>query len=645
MPSFFVKNTGGGSNSYSIPREEVSLKELHELVRVRESLPDDGSWYLRGLRGFSTSCRIISEERPEIEGNVGLVRLEKDATLFITPYMLGGKGGFGTELRLQSKKKGPKQVTNFGACRDLSGRRLRHVNDALLLQKWKEAKESGEKYDPSKETTQSGIENWFLATPSWADVKKKSPGMAFAQGKRKTSLCPNWLEARKDGKRPPSNAPSWWGCPRGRSCKFAHGEGDMERTSLLKYREGKRAEQRQREWNERDAYVASVTESYYKEDDLAAMVSQGLAQASKRRKVEPKASEDEGEGEGAGAGERAAEEATFEGDFPLLCVNGDVDVTGCFSKPAATQIGGNLATEEGESGVMEPSIDRYLCEGVSSFGTVIAPGLALREGSYYYEVRLATAGIMQLGWATSAFLERAKDKGVGDGCGDDAYSWGYCGNRGMLWHADGKKGQTPLGLSSSSSSSSPSSKVWRVGQVLGCNLSLGAVKDDSTLLLVKVSYSLDGAPLTPCPREETVAIPAGGGMFPALSLEAGERVEVNLGTMPFMHCPSGSAPVKDGFCDNNDVETTAPIADPVIAPTTAPASLTFTAIALEEDRFEHRSAAAVQTAYSAEHLKWELQRRGLKAGGTHAERAQRLFLVRGLEDSAIENKLRAKRKG
>ena len=32
--------------------------------------------------------------------------------------------------------------------------------------------------------------------------------------------------------------------------------------------------------------MSSVTESYYKEDDLAAMVSQGLAQANKRRKIE-----------------------------------------------------------------------------------------------------------------------------------------------------------------------------------------------------------------------------------------------------------------------------------------------------------------------------------------------------------------------
>ena len=35
------------------------------------------------------------------------------------------------------------------------------------------------------------------------------------------------------------------GCPHGRGCRFAHGEGDMESTSLLKYK--KRAEQKQKE--------------------------------------------------------------------------------------------------------------------------------------------------------------------------------------------------------------------------------------------------------------------------------------------------------------------------------------------------------------------------------------------------------------
>jgi len=39
------------------------------------------------------------------------------------------------------KGAGDKKTTDFGACRDLYGRRLRHVNDEIKLKKWLEAKE------------------------------------------------------------------------------------------------------------------------------------------------------------------------------------------------------------------------------------------------------------------------------------------------------------------------------------------------------------------------------------------------------------------------------------------------------------------------------------------------------------------------
>lgn len=608
---FYVKSYSGTTNLYEIA-DLISSRELYDIVREQEGLPDDGSWYLRNRRGLV---------EPQRHGNYASIASEE--TLFVTPRMLGGKGGFGTELRLQSKKKGPKAVTNFGACRDLSGRRLRHVNDALLLQKWKEAKESGEKYDPTKEKTQSGIENWFLATPSWADVKKKSPGMALIQGKRKTTLCPQWLEARRGGKKPPPHSPPWWGCPHGRGCRFAHGEGDMESTSLLKYKKEKRAEQKQKEWSERDAYVSSVTESYYKEDDLAAMVSQGLAQANKRRKIEKSSSSGDKVEVEVETAEGDGEEVTFEGDFPLLCVNGDVDVTGLLSDSA-----------EGAGGA---SIDRYQCEGVSSFGTVIAPGLELRSGSYYYEVTLLTAGVMQIGWATSSFLEQAKGKGAGDGCGDDAHSWGYCGNRAMLWHNDGQREHTSL-----HQCGDKRLDKWEAGQVVGCSLSVGSAEHDpKNKAHFSMNFTLDGKPLDPQLFTDTIPLPIGQGFYPALSLEEGERVEVNLGTQPFLYNDTRRTAVRDAFREKGDDEETGDLASvppPRIPPTPDP----LTAIDLEEDI--HTSAEEIQALYSADHLKWELQRRGLKAGGTHADRAQRLFSVRGVKQGDVDKKLLARKK-
>lgn len=55
----------------------------------------------------------------------------------------GGKGGFGSLLRGAATKAGQKKTSNFDACRDMSGRRLRHVNAEKKLREWKA--ESGER--------------------------------------------------------------------------------------------------------------------------------------------------------------------------------------------------------------------------------------------------------------------------------------------------------------------------------------------------------------------------------------------------------------------------------------------------------------------------------------------------------------------
>ena len=43
--------------------------------------------------------------------------------------LLGGKGGFGSMLRAQGGRMNAQKTTNFEACRDLQGRRIRTVNE------------------------------------------------------------------------------------------------------------------------------------------------------------------------------------------------------------------------------------------------------------------------------------------------------------------------------------------------------------------------------------------------------------------------------------------------------------------------------------------------------------------------------------
>ena len=51
----------------------------------------------------------------------------------LTSPLKGGKGGFGALLKAVGKKAGKKKTTDFGACRDLNGRRLRHINDEIKV--------------------------------------------------------------------------------------------------------------------------------------------------------------------------------------------------------------------------------------------------------------------------------------------------------------------------------------------------------------------------------------------------------------------------------------------------------------------------------------------------------------------------------
>jgi len=56
--------------------------------------------------------------------------------LRVVGKICGGKGGFGALLRGASTRVGQKKTSNFGACRDLNGRRIRHVDDEKSLADW-----------------------------------------------------------------------------------------------------------------------------------------------------------------------------------------------------------------------------------------------------------------------------------------------------------------------------------------------------------------------------------------------------------------------------------------------------------------------------------------------------------------------------
>lgn len=51
-------------------------------------------------------------------------------TLRITPRLLGGKGGFGSQLRAAGGRMSSQKTSNNDSCRDLNGRRLSTLKEA-----------------------------------------------------------------------------------------------------------------------------------------------------------------------------------------------------------------------------------------------------------------------------------------------------------------------------------------------------------------------------------------------------------------------------------------------------------------------------------------------------------------------------------
>ena len=67
--------------------------------------------------------------------------IQKESTLHLVLRLRGGKGGFGALLRGQSAKPGQlNKKANTGACRDLNGRRLKHVKAEADIKEWAEQK-------------------------------------------------------------------------------------------------------------------------------------------------------------------------------------------------------------------------------------------------------------------------------------------------------------------------------------------------------------------------------------------------------------------------------------------------------------------------------------------------------------------------
>ena len=107
--------------------EESSQKTFQSLYSEL-NLNENNTYFISEGKILKNNLSIIDYDNKIIE---------------VRTRLKGGKGGFGSSLRLQQATK--KQTKNFDACRDLQGRRLRKVNQERQLNEWRMKKAEEDK--------------------------------------------------------------------------------------------------------------------------------------------------------------------------------------------------------------------------------------------------------------------------------------------------------------------------------------------------------------------------------------------------------------------------------------------------------------------------------------------------------------------
>jgi hypothetical protein len=108
---------------------------------------------------YTTSGKLLNDNASIFENEN-----EEFVNINIKIRILGGKGGFGSMLRAQGGKMASQKTTNFEACRDLNGRRLRTVNEARRLADHLE--QEPERQRAQREKVKKKIEEGLREPPS-----------------------------------------------------------------------------------------------------------------------------------------------------------------------------------------------------------------------------------------------------------------------------------------------------------------------------------------------------------------------------------------------------------------------------------------------------------------------------------------------
>lgn len=159
MSAFVITPVHGRRKTLCVDLEKHrTVSDLKTTLRSVFSIEDES--YFLNYRGVS-SCNSDT--------------VQTDGVYHVFPKVLGGKGGFGSMLRAIGAQI--EKTTNREACRDLSGRRMRDVNNEKKLKDWiaKKADREREKERVRKErlARRLAVPKHNFEDPNYEDQKTK----------------------------------------------------------------------------------------------------------------------------------------------------------------------------------------------------------------------------------------------------------------------------------------------------------------------------------------------------------------------------------------------------------------------------------------------------------------------------------------
>ncbi|THG03476.1 hypothetical protein TEA_018698 [Camellia sinensis var. sinensis] len=122
----YVKLLNGKHKALNFTSPSIPILSIKSRIREITNIPIHHQRLLTGTKQLQDSSSLLL-----LNGS------SSHPVLHLLLRLRGGKGGFGSLLRGAATKAGQKKTNNFDACRDMSGRRLRHVNAEKKLEEWR----------------------------------------------------------------------------------------------------------------------------------------------------------------------------------------------------------------------------------------------------------------------------------------------------------------------------------------------------------------------------------------------------------------------------------------------------------------------------------------------------------------------------